>query len=83
MIHTVRKLPKVVKALQYTGCLRSHVEVLEFCDASYGDGDLDPFIETLEGNMKVPKGDWVICGAEGEFYPCKPNIFAKTYEIVS
>jgi len=33
--------------------------------------------------MKVPKGDWVICGAEGEFYPCKPNIFAKTYEIVS
>ena len=42
MSHTVRKLPKVVKALQYIGGLRSHVEVLEFCDAAYGDGDLDP-----------------------------------------
>ena len=33
--------------------------------------------------MKVSKGDWIICGVEGEFYPCKPDIFAKTYEIVS
>ena len=33
--------------------------------------------------MKVSKGDWIICGVEGEFYPCNPDIFAKTHEIVS
>lgn len=39
-------------------------------------------IETLEGTMRVVKGDWVIKGVNGEYYPCKPDIFEKTYEIV-
>jgi len=39
-------------------------------------------IETLEGSMRADVGDWVICGIAGEFYPCKPDIFAKTYELV-
>lgn len=39
-------------------------------------------IATLEGVMKVMPGDWVIKGVEGEFYPCKPSIFAQTYEEV-
>ena len=39
-------------------------------------------IATLEGVMQVKVGDWVIRGVEGEFYPCKPDIFAKTYELV-
>lgn len=38
------------------------------------------FIETLEGDMKVSHGDYIIKGVEGEFYPCKPGIFEKTYE---
>jgi len=37
-------------------------------------------IATLEGVMQVKKGDWVIRGVKGEFYPCKPDIFEKTYE---
>lgn len=39
-------------------------------------------IRTLEGDMRVSYGDWVIKGVNGEFYPCKPDIFAKTYEEV-
>ena len=40
-------------------------------------------IETLEGNHKATVGDWIIKGVHGEFYPCKPEIFAKTYEHAS
>ena len=39
-------------------------------------------IPTLEGNMTASAGDWVIRGVEGEFYPCKPDIFEATYEPV-
>ena len=37
-------------------------------------------IETLEGTMTADLGDWIICGVQGEIYPCKPDIFAETYE---
>lgn len=42
-------------------------------------------IPTLEGDMKASweRGDWVIKGVQGEFYPCKPDIFAATYEQAS
>lgn len=39
-------------------------------------------IQTLEGNMKASPGDWIITGVHGEKYPCKPDIFEKTYEPV-
>jgi hypothetical protein len=39
-------------------------------------------IGTLEGTMTASPGDWVIRGVQGEFYPCKPDIFAATYETV-
>lgn len=39
-------------------------------------------IKTLEGNMEVSDGDYIIKGVKGEFYPCKPDIFEQTYEIV-
>lgn len=37
-------------------------------------------IETLEGTHRANPGDWIIRGVKGEFYPCKPDIFAATYE---
>ena len=40
------------------------------------------FIETLEGTMKASNGDYVIRGVSGECYPCKPEIFDKTYERI-
>lgn len=39
-------------------------------------------ILTLEGTMTAQPGDWIIRGVQGEFYPCKPDIFAATYEPV-
>ncbi|MGY5764961.1 hypothetical protein ACXET9_07170 [Brachybacterium sp. DNPG3] len=40
-----------------------------------------PVIRTLEGDMRVSPGDYVIRGVKGEFYPCKPDVFEATYEI--
>ncbi|ATP93536.1 MULTISPECIES: hypothetical protein [Bacillus] len=42
------------------------------------DKEMD--IETLEGTMKASPGDWIIKGVHGEIYPCKPDIFEKTYK---
>ena len=39
-------------------------------------------IETLEGKMEAKVGDWIITGVNGEHYPCKPDIFEATYELV-
>lgn len=39
-------------------------------------------IKTLEGDMRADLGDWIIKGVKGEVYPCKPDIFAATYEAV-
>ena len=39
------------------------------------------YIKTLEGKMKVSNGDYIIKGVNGEFYPCKPDIFEKTYDV--
>lgn len=41
------------------------------------------FIDTLEGGYRVCPGDWIITGVKGERYPCKPDIFAATYEEVT
>jgi len=40
------------------------------------------FIKTLEGEMEAKIGDWIIRGVAGEIYPCKPDIFSATYELV-
>lgn len=45
--------------------------------------DKEIVIHTLEGDMKASVGDYIITGVNGEQYPCKPDIFHKTYEPVS
>jgi hypothetical protein len=50
------------------------------CTIDPSDGAM--FIFTLEGMMRVSTGDWVIKGVAGEFYPCKPEIFEATYDLV-
>lgn len=42
----------------------------------------DLYIETLEGVMHASPGDWIITGVDGEQYPCKPDIFKKTYDVI-
>ncbi len=45
--------------------------------------DTELIIHTLEGDMKASPGDWIITGVAGEQYPCKPDIFEKTYERIN
>ena len=52
----------------------------QWWDSGYGEG---LYVKTLEGTMKADPGDWIICGVNGEFYPCKPDIFEATYEPVA
>jgi hypothetical protein len=78
-----RKKPVVIEAVQFTGTGESCTEVAEFTEqaaqwksTTYDGGH----IPTLEGAMEFGPGDWIIKGVAGEFYPCKPAIFAATYE---
>lgn len=85
-----RKKPVVIEAVQWDG---TNVDtVLGFClgkanvrNATAGwrnSTERVLTIETLEGSLNASPGDWIICGVKGEFYPCKPDIFAATYDHV-
>lgn len=81
-----RKRPVEVEAVQWVNW--NTVEIADFMGASplFGsDGKGREWVEihTLEGAMRAEKGDWIIRGVKGEFYPCKPDIFAETYEEVT
>lgn len=88
MIKTYRKLPVEIEAVEYTidnlEELRTFVGApLNVSRVKLGSTEcISVDIETLEGSMVVSPGDFVIKGINGEFYPCKPDIFKKTYEIV-
>lgn len=49
--------------------------------AGQSQTEWDLFAETLEGELKVSIGDYIIRGVKGEIYPCKPDIFEATYEL--
>ena len=82
-----RKKPVVIEAARLDG---STVAIAEWltehgCEFSVATDPFDAtkdslFIATLEGTMEAAPGDWIIKGVQGEFYPCKPDIFAATYE---
>ena len=82
-----RKNPIEIEAVQYDGNFRcldifSINDVGNFKLGKEEDGSPYLLIPTLEGDMKCSKGDYVIKGIQGEYYPCKPNIFEQTYELV-
>lgn len=74
-----RKKPVVIEAIQWNG--ENLQEILKWVGdkAYYSDG---LYIKTLEGDLKASIGDFIIKGIKGEFYPCKPDIFEKTYEPI-
>ncbi len=89
-----RKKPVVIEAVQWTG--KNHREMWDFLTGKVNDyiqpsGDnfyIDHnkikgglVIKTLEGEHIATIGDYIIKGVKGEFYPCKPDIFQKTYEL--
>lgn len=45
--------------------------------------DTEVIVQTLEGPLRAAPGDWIITGVNGEQYPCKPEVFEKTYEPVN
>ena len=66
----------------------AHVAFREWMEKNAGDRkwiieDSGVDILTLEGTMRANPGDWIICGVAGEIYPCKPEIFAETYDFVA
>jgi len=76
------KKPVKIKALQWTG--KNAEEVHEFCRDCYVNPKLRILmINTLEGPMRASEGDFIIRGAMGEFYACKPDVFKVTYEEVN
>lgn len=87
-----RKKPVVIDAFQLNA--RGLVGEDWFWDAvtrndiiTYNFGKFHPEdayceIKTLEGTMRANTGDYIICGVNGEIYPCKADIFEKTYELV-
>ena len=87
-----RKKPVVIEAIQWTG--KNLKEIIDFTGLNesaqkwsweeYEKVVLeDGFkIFTLEGTMSADIGDFIIQGVQGEFYPCKPDIFEQTYEPV-
>lgn len=82
-----RKKPVVIEAVQFDGTEESVVAVLAMQRQSKGIGFLrvdagDLLIPTLEGTMRASVGDYVIRGVQGELYPCKPDIFEQTYDLV-
>lgn len=76
-----RKIPVVIEALQYDGTNTADVLAWSMAGEAIMAGD-DLVIRTLEGDMKASPGDYIICGVESEYYPCKPGVFEATYELV-
>lgn len=79
-----RKKPVIIEAIKYIGTNESKIEIWQFCKNIniFWDEDDKVVIPTLEGNMKASVGDYIIRGVNGELYPCKPDIFEKTYEAL-
>jgi len=85
-VQKFRKKPVVIEAMKLTR--ENYIDVYLWMSTSWEersvsqlvDGTVEIYIHTLEGNMTARQGDWIIKGVQGEFYPCKPDIFEQTYE---
>lgn len=89
MLRKFRKKPVVIEAMQFDE--NNGDEVMDWVNshfegsiiATYPQHCAEICISTLEGNVFAQYGDWIIKGVQGEFYPCKPDIFEATYEEVT
>ena len=78
-----RKKPVTIEAMQWTGTEVCKVELWRFAKGKWFIDENDNLIiRTLEGNLKANVGDYIIKGVKGEIYPCKPDVFERTYEKV-
>ena len=86
-----RKKPVIIEAMQFTGNNWQKIQEWMYSNGSkaFKTVEVDEsgavigvIIRTLEGEMVASIGDYIIKGVKGEFYPCKPDIFERTYEEV-
>lgn len=78
-----RKKPVIIEAIKFDGTDESVEWLLpQLKSGEIGRSFNKLYIETLEGVMEASIGDYIIKGVNGEFYPCKPDIFEMTYEEV-
>lgn len=83
-----KKKPVIIEALQFKSdmSVKDLNDLIDFIGmrniVDIGRDNLYLTIRTLEGNMIASPGDYIIKGIQGEFYPCKPDIFEKTYDKV-
>lgn len=76
-----RKKPVVIEAIQWDGNLTT-IDNFNIPECSQMLGSKTLQIQTLEGEMTAQVGDYIIKGIQGEFYPCKADIFEASYELV-
>jgi len=84
VVRKFRKKPVTIEAMQLTDA-KSVLDIEEWInsgDVGFSTNPPTLWIDTLEGRMEASVGDWIIKGIEGEFYPCKNEIFIKTYQEV-
>lgn len=90
MVPKYRKKPVVIEAIQFNN-LDDYLKICKWIDESESTFSAAETVEfrtpiilvnTLEGTMAANPGDYIIKGVNGEFYPCKPDIFEKTYEAL-
>lgn len=84
-----RTKPLIIEAVEWTGNNLGEIwsfvgdsMLCEIYDAGLAPRGVNVIIHTLEGALDCREGDYIIKGIKGEFYPCKPDVFAKTYELV-
>ena len=88
MINKYKKKPTIIEACVWDGTNKEELisfskGAVSFLPVQRSDGIVTHcYIKTLEGTMEANVGDYIICGVNGEFYPCKPDIFQKTYGAV-
>ena len=88
-----KKKPVIVEYVQWNG--KNVSEIMSFCGSAAHDiyqinlinlanmpVEYSLIIKTFKGNERVYPGDYIIKGIYGDFYPCKPDIFKETYEII-
>ena len=78
MINKYRKKPVIIEAIQWNG--KNLTDIDNFVGGRLKIKGSSLVIHTLEGDMEASINDYIIKGVNGEFYPCKPDIFDKTYE---
>ena len=84
VVRKFRKRPVTIEAMQITDAT-SVLDIEEWINSPSTGYSTNPptiWIDTLEGRMEGKVGDWIIKGVNGEFYPCKNEIFIKTYQEV-